>query len=56
MIPCPRTYHASCLLDKYMIVSGGESNGDLKDLWMYDLEYYNWIKPQILFNEHYSPK
>lgn len=37
--PDPRTYHASTLVDKYMIIVGGESisSGDLNDLWALDL-------------------
>ena len=39
LIPSPRTYHASCLIDKYMVVSGGESNNtDMTDMWALDIE------------------
>lgn len=37
-IPSARTYHASCLLNKYMITIGGEANSDLKDFWALDLD------------------
>ena len=46
-IPSARTYHASCLLGKYMVVVGGEANSDLKDLWALDLEERRWFKPEI---------
>lgn len=48
--PCPRTYHASTLVEKYMVVIGGESgtNSDLDDLWALDLKTQIWYKPTIL--------
>lgn len=55
-IPSPRTYHASCLLGKYMIIVGGEANSDLKDLWALDLEERLWHKPEISFFDSYTPK
>lgn len=55
-VPSARTYHASCLLGKYMIVVGGEANSDLKDFWALDLEEDMWYKPDINFIEHYTPK
>jgi len=48
MIPSARTYHASTLVDKYMIVVGGESNSsDLNDLWALDLEQKKWFRPDV---------
>jgi hypothetical protein len=55
-IPQARTYHASCLIGKYMIVIGGEANSDLKDFWALDLDEMVWIKPEINFQDHYSAK
>lgn len=55
-MPSPRTYHASCLLGKYMIVVGGESDSDLSDLWALDLEQKMWFKPEIDFKDHFTPK
>jgi hypothetical protein len=37
-MPSARTYHASCLVGKYMITIGGEANSDLKDFWALDLD------------------
>jgi hypothetical protein len=55
-IPSTRTYHASCLLGKYMIVVGGESNSDMKDFWALDLEENFWYKPEVNFLDYYTPK
>ncbi len=55
-IPSARTYHASCLLGKYMIVVGGEANSDLKDMWALDLEEQRWFKPELQFIDSYTPK
>ena len=55
-IPTARTYHASCLLGKYMIVIGGESLSDLKDLWALDLEQRKWIEPTIENFDSFTPK
>ena len=42
-IPSPRTYHASTLVDKFMVVVGGESgSSDLNDFWALDLESKQW--------------
>ena len=47
-VPAPRTYHASCLVDKYMVVSGGEANNtDLCDLWALDLDRAHWYKLEV---------
>lgn len=43
----PRTYHASCLIDKYMVVIGGEAVSDQSDLWALDLEQGLWHKPDV---------
>lgn len=55
-VPSARTYHAACLLGKYMIIVGGEANSDLKDFWALDLEENMWFKPDINFLEYYTPK
>ena len=48
-VPAPRTYHASCLLSKFMIVSAGEANNtDLNDMWALDLELAYWFKLDII--------
>ncbi len=38
--PVARTYHASCLVGKYMVISGGEATvlADLQDIWALDIE------------------
>lgn len=38
--PIARTYHASCLVGKYMIICGGEATvlADLQDIWALDIE------------------
>lgn len=56
LVPSPRTYHASCLLSKYMVTVGGEANSDLKDLWCFDLEGRRWLKPEVDFSEYFTPK
>lgn len=48
MIPSARTYHASTLVGRYMVVIGGESNSsDLNDLWTLDLELKKWLRPEV---------
>jgi hypothetical protein len=38
IIPEARTYHASCLVDRFMVVVGGEAhNTDMNDIWALDL-------------------
>ena len=39
-----------------MIVIGGEANSDLKDFWALDLEEKIWFKPEIDFDNYYTPK
>lgn len=56
LMPSQRTYHASCLLGKYMIVIGGEASSDLKDLWAFDLEEREWFQPEINYEDVYTPK
>lgn len=46
-MPSARTYHASCLVGKFMIVTGGEANSDLNDMWALDLEDQIWYKPEL---------
>ena len=47
-MPSPRTYHASCLVDKYMVVSGGEANNtDMTDMWALDIEEGRWCQFEI---------
>jgi len=48
-LPSARTYHASCLLGKYMITVGGEALSDLRDFWAFDLETSRWYSPEIEF-------
>jgi hypothetical protein len=55
-LPSPRTYHASCLMKKYMVTIGGEANADLKDFWAFDLEDKIWFKPEIEFKDYYTAK
>jgi hypothetical protein len=54
--PLARTYHASCLLDKFMIVSGGEAQilADLQDLWAFNLETREWR--ELKFTERFHAK
>ena len=47
-IPSARTYHASCLVDKFMIVSGGESNNtDMNDMWALNILKKIWYQLEI---------
>lgn len=39
-----------------MVVIGGEANSDLKDFWALDLEEKMWYKPEINFDDYYTPK
>jgi len=57
LLPSPRTYHATTLVDRFMVVVGGESNSsDLNDLWALDLETYTWFKPSIMGQESFLAK
>jgi len=48
-MPSARTYHASCLVDKFMLVSAGEANNtDLNDLWALNLEQNFWHKLDLI--------
>ena len=52
-----RTYHASTIVHKYMIVVGGESgSSDLNDFWALDLESKKWIQPDIDGKDSFIPK
>lgn len=56
-MPCPRTYHASCLAGHYMIVSGGEANNtDLNDMWALDLNRACWFKFELAGNNFMSKR
>ena len=47
-IPSARTYHASCLVDKFMVVSGGEANNtDMTDLWALNVLKKMWYELEI---------
>ena len=46
--PSPRTYHASCSVQNFMAIIGGESTGDNNDLYMLDLEADYWVKPRVI--------
>jgi hypothetical protein len=58
LMPEARTYHASTLVQNYMIIVGGESisSGDLNDFWLLDLETSSWIKPDISGLESFTHK
>lgn len=56
LMPSARTYHASCLIGKYMVTIGGEANTDLKDFWALDLEGRTWHRPEIDFKDYFTPK
>ena len=56
-MPKPRTYHATTLVDKFMVIVGGESNSsDLNDLWAQDLDTKQWYKPIVIGQESFVPK
>lgn len=46
IVPLARTYHASCLVGRFMIVLGGEAAllADLQDVWALDLETARWTQ------------
>lgn len=46
IVPLARTYHASCLVGRFMIVLGGEAAllADLQDVWALDLETTRWTQ------------
>lgn len=46
-VPMARTYHASCLVQNFMVVIGGEASSDLRDFWALDLDSNTWFKPDI---------
>lgn len=39
-----------------MVTVGGEANTDLRDLWALDLQERVWHKPELHFNEYFTPK
>lgn len=39
-----------------MIVVGGEGLSDLADLWAFDLDEEVWYKPEIIFEDNFTPK
>ena len=49
-VPVARTYHASCLIGRFMIVCGGEASvlADLWDIWAFDLEASSWTQLSFL--------
>lgn len=55
-MPSARTYHASCLISRFMVTIGGEANSDLKDFWAFDLENSIWFKPEVEFVEYFTAK
>ena len=47
-IPSARTYHASCLVSKFMVISGGEANNtDMTDMWALDIIKKRWAELEI---------
>lgn len=56
-LPQPRTYHASCLVGRFMVVIGGESNNtDMQDLWVLDVEDGRWYQLSISNQESFKSK
>ena len=55
-LPAPRTYHAACLVDKYMVICGGEANADMQDMWTLDLELGIWCQLELHGVETFKPK
>ena len=52
-VPSARTYHACCLVGKFMVICGGEAAAsDLDDIWAFDLETQKWHKLENLDNFH----
>lgn len=45
--PCKRTYHASCLVEKFMVVTWGEGKSPLKDIYLLNLDELTWYCPKI---------
>ena len=41
-LPLSRTYHAACLIGHYMVISGGEANADMQDVWAFNLNTSSW--------------
>lgn len=57
-MPCKRTYHASTLLQRFMVIVGGESNqrGDLNDIWCLDLDSMLWYCPPVIGIKNFVAK
>lgn len=56
-MPCARTYHASCLVANYMVISAGEANNtDLNDMWALDLENARWYKLDLTSSQFMSKR
>ena len=56
-IPLPRTYHAACLVDRFMFICGGEANSsDLQDFWVFDLELCAWTQLEVLSQTPFHAK
>lgn len=56
-MPCARTYHASCLVSNFMVVSAGEANNtDLNDMWALDLEKSCWFKLELMNSQFMSKR
>jgi hypothetical protein len=53
-----RTYHASCLIGKFMIVCGGEAAvlADLQDIWALDIETQTWQQLYFSNTESFHAK
>jgi len=56
LLPAARTYHASCLIQKFMVVIGGEASSDLRDFWALDLDKSTWHNPDVDQFENFTPK
>lgn len=54
--PSQRTYHAATLVERFMVVLGGETQSDLNDFWALDLESRTWHKPDVLGANNFKPK
>jgi hypothetical protein len=56
LLPSPRTYHATCIINDFMIVIGGEADSDLNDLWIFKFKSNSWVKPDIKGIQSFTPK
>jgi len=56
-MPQPRTYHASCLVNQFMVVIGGEANNtDMSDFWALDMEKGRWYHLELSDKENFKAK